>query len=146
MNECDLSRIFVEHANGLTMVNTMNINIPCDVGSSYHCFVQPAFTSLSISKYPICNLGAILRNATHNFRQQGYTSNYNMNQDKIQCLRYSKLLQYLFLVHPRKDDIAHSKSQLENLQYTIYGKQYCRLLRNLTKLSQVHQRLHYKLE
>lgn len=115
MNECDMSRIFVEQANGLTMVNTTNIDIPCDVGCSYHCFSRiPIHITLNfqIPNFSTINhkIGAILRNETHNFRQEGYTSNYNMNEHKIQCLRHFKLLQYLFLVHPRKDDIVHSKS------------------------------------
>jgi len=34
MKECDLERTFVEHANGFTMVDIRNIEIPCDFGSS----------------------------------------------------------------------------------------------------------------
>ena len=151
MNECDLSRIFVEHANGLTIVNTMNINIPCYVGSSSHCF-SPTPIHIMLN-FQIPNLstinhkiGAILRNATHNFRQQGYTSHYNINQDTIQCLIYSNLLQHFFIVHPSKNDVSPSKSYLENLPCTMSRQQYCMMSRNLSQLSYVHQTIHYNLE
>lgn len=75
MNEFDLDRDVVEDANGLTRVNIMNINIPCDVGSTYCCFTPPP-THITLN-FRISNLstinhkiGAILRNATHNFRQK----------------------------------------------------------------------------
>jgi len=38
MNERDLGRIIVEHANGFTMVNTRNIEISFDFGGSYGGF------------------------------------------------------------------------------------------------------------
>ena len=41
MNKCDIGRNVVEHANGFTMVNTSNIEIPFDFGSSYGGFYRP---------------------------------------------------------------------------------------------------------
>ena len=38
MYECDLGRTIVERANGFTMVDTRNIEIPCDFGGSYSGF------------------------------------------------------------------------------------------------------------
>ena len=38
MKECDIRRTVVEHANGFSMVNTSNIEIPCDFGGSYGGF------------------------------------------------------------------------------------------------------------
>ena len=41
MNECDIDKIVVEHANGFTMVDTRSSDIPCDFGSSYGGFYRP---------------------------------------------------------------------------------------------------------
>ena len=151
MNECDLDKICVKRDNGFTMLNKMNIKFPCDVGISYG-FFTPTLPHITLS-FQLPNLytinqklGVILRNTTHNFRQQGYTSYYNINQDTIQCLIYSNLLQHFFLVHPSKNDVSPSKSQLENLPCTMSGQQYCMMSRNLSYLSQVHQTIHYNLE
>lgn len=69
MNECDLNRIVVEHADGLTMVGTMNISIPFEFGSSYHCLTPPSAhitLNFQIPNLSTINpkIGAILRNAT----------------------------------------------------------------------------------
>ena len=42
------------------------------------------------------NVGGILRNTSHNFRNQGYGSCYNINEDKIHCLKHSMLYNISF--------------------------------------------------
>jgi len=55
------------------MVDTRNIEIPCDFGSSYGGFNRPPITlnsqipNLSIINQ---NVPEIIRNTSHNFRQQ----------------------------------------------------------------------------
>ena len=89
MNECDLGRTVFEHANGFTMVNTRNIEIPFDFGGSYggfnwlplaHITLNTQIPNLSIINQ---NVGEIIISTSHNFRKQGYISYYNINQDKI---------------------------------------------------------------
>ena len=79
MNECDLDIIVVEHGNWFTMANTINIKILCDVG----CWYGESVTDLAhitlnfiIPYFYTTNkkIGGIVRNATHNFRQQGHNS------------------------------------------------------------------------
>jgi len=56
------------------------------------------------------NIDEILRNKTPNFGEQGYTSCNNINEDTIQFLIHSKLVQHLFLVRPSMENIVSSKS------------------------------------
>lgn len=56
------------------------------------------------------NINEIIRNTTHNFGYQGYTSYHIINQDTTQFLIRSKLVQQLFLVRPIMDNIVSSKS------------------------------------
>lgn len=84
MNECDLDIIVVEHGNRFTMVNTININIICDVGCWYWGFVAAlAHITLNfqIPYFSTINnkIGGIIRNETCNFRQQGHNSHYDIN-------------------------------------------------------------------
>lgn len=82
MNECHLDKIVADHANGFTMVDIWNIQLPCEGGSSYGNF-PPVQVTLN---YPIHNLytisqniDEIVRNTTHNFGKQGCTSYNNIN-------------------------------------------------------------------
>ena len=74
MNECDFDKTVIEHANGFTMVDTMNIEIPCDFGISYGGFNHaPHHSQFQIPNFSIINQNVheILRNTSHIFRKQG---------------------------------------------------------------------------
>lgn len=84
MNECDLDIIVFEHGSWFTMVTTINIKIFYDVGCLYGGFVAAlAHITLNfqIPYFSTINkkIGGIVRNETHNFRQQGHNSYYDIN-------------------------------------------------------------------
>ena len=108
----------------IKLLLTMLMDLPWLIHGifSFHVKVEvhmetcPPLAHITLN-YPIPNLytlkqniDAILRNTTHDFEEQGYTSYNNINEDTIQFLIHSNLVQHLFLVRPSMENIVSSKS------------------------------------